>query len=266
MREMADNDILYDKNYQKDVLKIMTAEGYKADAVGVSNHDVYMKPPVFNFELHTALFGDNIGEKIQSYYREPVRFMEKDDDNNFGYHLSDNDFYVFITAHEYKHFTISGTGIRSLLDCYVFLKAKADKLDFRYIEKQLEELGIADFEKKRRTLAMKVFEHGTVSGLDADEREMLKYYLGSGTYGNMENKVKNKLEKQYRKTGKRSKSTYIMRRVFPDLNTMTAACPFVKHNPLLYPVGFVVRIARGSTVKRRMLREEYRILDKYDDK
>jgi len=57
MREMADNDILYDSTKQAEVKKIMLSMGYSAESVGKSHHDVYMKPPVLNFELHTLLFG-----------------------------------------------------------------------------------------------------------------------------------------------------------------------------------------------------------------
>lgn len=264
MREMADNDILFDSSRQADVMKIMTANGYKAEAVGKSNHDVYKKPPVLNFELHTALFGESHDEKFYEYYCEPLRLMVKDEGNGYGYHFSDNDFYVYMTAHEYKHFSGGGTGIRSLLDCYVYVRAK--ELDFDYIGKQLETLGIADFEQKRRELALKVFENGDVSGLSEDEKELLHRYLYSGTYGTMENSIKSRIEKQYKKTGSRSKWTYVRSRVFPDLKTMTVACPFVNNNPLLYPAGFVVRAVRGSTVKRKLLRREYNILKKYDNK
>jgi len=266
MREMADNDILYDKTRQADVVRIMTANGYKAESVGKGNHDVYKKPPVLNFELHTGLFGESHDEKIYEYYREPLRLMIKDEGSKYGYHFNANDFYVYITAHEYKHFSGGGTGIRSLLDCYVYLKTKGDTLDFGYIEKQLETLGIAEFEKKRRALALKVFANGDVSGLNEDERELLHRYLYSGTYGTMENSIRSRIEKQYKKTGSRSKWTYIRSRVFPNLKTMTVACPFVNNNPLLYPAGFVVRLARGSTVKRKQLKREYGYLKKYDDK
>jgi hypothetical protein len=41
-----------------------------------------------------------------------------------GMRLSDEDFYVYLVAHEYKHFVACGTGLRSLLDAFVWLRAK----------------------------------------------------------------------------------------------------------------------------------------------
>ena len=266
MREMADNDILFDGSRQADVVKIMTANGYEAEVVGKSNQDVYKKPPVLNFEMHTGLFGELQDEKIYAYYCEPMRLMQKDDGNNYGYHFSDNDFYVYITAHEYKHFSSGGTGIRSLLDCYVYQKVKGESLDFPYIERQLEALGIADFESKRRELALKVFASGDVSNLNEDERELMEYYLHSGTYGTIENSMKKQIQNQRNTSGKHARSEYIRNRIFPDMKTMSASVHFVKGRKILYPVGVVYRLFRGTFKNNKHIRSELKILKKYDDK
>jgi len=133
MREMADNDVLFDAYKQKQSKEIMLAHGYAAESVGKTHHDVYMKPPVLNFELHTALFGSAHAEPLFKYYADTKSFLRKDEGNNYGYHFSDEDFYVYMTAHEWKHYDGSGTGIRSLLDCYVYCKVKGDLLDWDYI-------------------------------------------------------------------------------------------------------------------------------------
>ena len=263
MREMSDHDILFDSSRAEDVRKIMESLGFTTEHFGPGNHDVYHKEPVSNFEMHSALFGEFFDEKFTKYYRGVGGKLLGDGCEK---HLSPEDFYVYITAHEYKHFSVGGTGIRSLLDCYVYLKVKGKELDIGYIEKQVEALGIADFEKKRRDLALKVFTKGAFSGLNVDERELLKYYLSSGTYGTFENRVKSGIEKQYKKTGKRSKLGYIRSRVFPDLKYMSLACPFVNNNPLLYPVGVAVRCVRSVIKRGRSIYRELHVLKKYDEK
>ncbi|RHV09479.1 hypothetical protein DXB73_13790 [Clostridium sp. OM05-6BH] len=62
-------------------------------------------------------------------------------------------------THMFKHFDGSGTGIRSLLDQYVYLNRLEDSLDFPYIDKQCEILGTADFEKENRDLCKKVLNY-----------------------------------------------------------------------------------------------------------
>ena len=56
-----------------------------------------------------------------------------------------NDAYVYIVAHAYKHFIFSGTGIRKLIDLYVFNEHCKDQLDRKYIHEQCTLLGIQEY-------------------------------------------------------------------------------------------------------------------------
>ena len=66
--------------------------------------------------------------------------------------------------------------MRSLLDVYMCLKHFEGILDFDYISVEIEKLGISDFEKKNRSLAVNLF--GCHELMD-DAREMIKYILNS---------------------------------------------------------------------------------------
>lgn len=256
MREMADNDMLYDADKQKQVMEIMLANGYTAESVGKSHHDVYMKPPVLNFELHTALFSEAHAEPLYRYYADVKRLLRKDEGNSYGYHISDEDFYVFMTAHEWKHYNGSGTGIRSLLDCYVYCKIKGDTLDWQYITAQCKQLEIADFEKERRALAVKVFSSDTLPDLTENELEMLMYYLTAGTYGTFENSIKKKLKDQ-------SKLSFWVHSIFIPRKQMAASVPFTAKSPLLYPVGVVWRCGRVLIKRRDRLKQTIKAVNKY---
>lgn len=56
MREMTDVDILIDNSKMKQARAVMERLGYEPEAVELSNHDVYVKPPIFCFEIHEELF------------------------------------------------------------------------------------------------------------------------------------------------------------------------------------------------------------------
>ena len=60
-----------------------------------------------------------------------------------------------MTCHTYKHYIHAGSGLRSLADTYVFLRAHPD-LDREYLDAELKKLRIADFEEKMRVLSEKV--------------------------------------------------------------------------------------------------------------
>ena len=216
MREMADNDVLYDSTKQGEVKTIMLSRGYSAESVGKSHHDVYMKPPVLNFELHTALFGAT--SDFYAYYENPKRLMKPDEGGKYGFHFSDEDFYVYMLAHEYKHYSIGGTGLRSLLDCYVFLQHKGDTLNWEYIHEQTKQLDIADFEREQRELADKVFSSVTFPELTGREQELLDYYLTSCTYGTTTRAGENMVKKLYSKSKSKTKLEYIWRRIFPSIS------------------------------------------------
>ncbi len=226
MREMSDNDVLFDAGKRKQVKDIMLAHGYSIEGENGGHHDVYMKPPVLNFELHTALFGKGHSEVFNRYYADTKRLMRLDDGSKYGYHLSDEDFYVFMTAHEYKHYSNGGTGIRLLLDCYIYCKNKGDTLDWKYIEEQCKQLEISDYENERRVLANKVFSSESFPELSENEQEMLMFYLTAGTYGTYERRIQKELNKQ-------SKTKFILTNLFPSVGYMRNSIKFVDKCPLL---------------------------------
>ena len=111
MRQMADNDILCDPSRMSDVRSIMESLGFTTDSsYGRSIHDQYYKPPVCNFEIHRALFGSGHDQRMTEYYQDVKSHLILDKGSRYGYHFSDEDFYLYMLAHEYKHFSGSGTG------------------------------------------------------------------------------------------------------------------------------------------------------------
>ena len=236
------------------------SEGYETESVGKGNHDVYQKPPVYNFEMHRSLYGRGNDERWVEYYSDiKSRLLSDQPEGSYGYHMSDEDFYIYITSHAYKHYSGSGTGIRTLLDFYAYLNAKEESLDFDYIQTECRNLGIMDFEKCNRRLCRKVFSSQQIydrvsfeQSLSADEMEMLKYYLSSGVYGTFERMIENRIEKQ-KKTygrGKLSKLTYYWHRVFPGMELYENYPLLVKHK-FLIPVYWFYRIVRLLFSKKR---------------
>ena len=164
---MRDIDILFDATRAEEVKTIMEGLGFQVKSFGTSNDDDYLKPLVSNCEMHRSLFSDKHDRKLNEYYKNVKDRLLKDAGNNYGYHFSPEDFYIFMIAHEYKHYSTGGTGLRSLLDTYVYLRA--NDLDMSYVAAELEKLGITDYEQKNRSLAMKLFSGGVRYSADAPE-------------------------------------------------------------------------------------------------
>lgn len=191
MREMADIDILFDTSYRNVIKDWFTAKGYEyCMAEEKDFHDSCFKEPFYHFEMHTALFrkvNNSTLDKLADYYANVKDKLISDESKLYGYHFTDEDFYIFMLAHAYKH-SRAGTGLRSLLDCYVYYKAYENKLNWDYIEKELDVMGIWEFEQKIKCLAQKIFAYPAPNNtLTAEEERMLEYVIFSGAYGTAEN-------------------------------------------------------------------------------
>ena len=240
MREMSDYDILFDASRAKDVKRIMKSLNFSVHEFGIQNEDVYCKKPIISFEMHRTLFGARHGNIINNYYKNIKQKLIKDTGSNFGFSFIPEDFYIYMIAHEYTHYSLSGTGLRSLLDVYVFLKNR--ELNWLYINTELSKLEISDFEKLNRQLTLKLF---TGKNLKDNEKEMLKYILSSGVYGTMENYVSNDMAKAGR-------LEYFLKRLTLPYSEMIEEYPILQKAPILYPFYWLSRLLiRGLILRRK---------------
>lgn len=260
LREFADNDILIDASRAGDVREFMFKNGYRAKDGDSGHVDEYEKEPCFNFEMHRALYHTN-NPVFYDYYKDVKNRLLKDDGNRFGYHFSDEDFYVFMVSHAYRHYRDNGVGIRSLLDIYVYNKALGETLDYGYIEEQLANIDSLDFEKQMRALARKVFGESKPTFSEAEEKVLL-YYFGSGTYGTDEQKMLNQMEHltgeaDFSASGRRK---YWLKRLF-DLEQYKQDFPRAYKTKILIPFLILYRALRGLTKVGRLKEENQRLKD-----
>lgn len=286
MRYMCDNDILYGltekdpaggyKIYgsseeekeeskgraQQILCEIMKERDYCVEQLH-SNHDVFQKEPIFNFEMHKDLMmKDN---PLYAYYANPWKRAVPDekDGTGYGYHFSDEDEYIYFLVHAYKHYSGGGCGIRTLADEYVFMKKKGERLDRTYLQKELETLKLTAFEKQLRNASMHAFAKEV--SLTEEDRKVIGYMMGSGTYGNLGNSVNNKLTKLKEDAGdnKKAKRRYMFRRIWVSEETMKAYFPFFyKHRFFRIFLPFY-RFGRGMIVHPKRLLNEYKSVKKY---
>jgi hypothetical protein len=269
MRQMADNDIYFDISRRKDIKNYMVQNGYSVALYNVGAHDTYKKLPFYNFEMHVYLYRESTSTEFYKYYKNIKSKLLKDENSDFGYHFSKEDFYLHTITHIYKHYTYGGIGLRFLMDVFVYLQGEEAALDWDYINSELGKLNIIEFEASVRALAKKVFStecgnlrenKGFVNENDVEE---LKYYISSGTYGTKEHEVNNKLKnitgtEEKTKTGK---VKYILRRLFPDKFYYEENYPFLYKTKIFIPFFVVYRmIFRGLFLKRKNAKLELDIL------
>ena len=268
MREMGDNDILYDSAYQEQIHDYMISHGYHAEVYKRFHHDEYLKPPIYNFEFHNSLFIRSKNEVFYNYYSDIMDRLLSVKGKNFEYRFSDEDFYIYNVAHSYQHYISGGTGLRILTDCYVYLRAKSESLDFKYIENESRKIGIYDYEQICRGLSQKLFSvdnqySDKLDCLNKDEKEILNRFISSGAYGKQEFVVENKINELSEK-GKSAfaiKTKYYFKRIFLSMNTIRDEYPFFYKYKFLIPCLLIYRIIRILTFDRKRLKSELASVD-----
>ncbi len=148
MRQMSDNDILYDSAARAQVREIMETLGFSCESYGKHKDDCYTKLPVSNFEMHNALFSDVHPDNLQVYYQDVTAMLLPVSGTEYGRCFRDEDFYIYALAHIYKHFVHGGIGVRSLLDIEIILRKIGNHFDPAYMERELDKLELTEFNQK----------------------------------------------------------------------------------------------------------------------
>ena len=134
----------------------------------------------------------------------------RDEDKQYGYHMTDEDFYIHLISHMYKHYSHAGVGLRALLDVYIYNREKGSSLDRAYLETELKKLSLDGFERDMRPLAEKVF---TLQPLSDEEQGELAYFIDSNCFGLSDTYFAHRLRND---DSRKAKAGYLFRRIFPD--------------------------------------------------
>lgn len=242
MRQMSDNDILIDPAFRMAVAEFMLDRGYEADHIGMYIHDEFLKKPVYNFEIHVELLSKQDGFWAE-YYRQVKDRLIKDEQNSFGYHFTDEDFYLFMTVHAAKHYGGKGNGIRSLMDAFVYSQQKGSALDRQYIDLELATLSLTEYEQAIVQLADKLFGPG--QPLSKEEEALFLYHVSCGTYGNWSTRIDNALKSI---AGEKERITfwvkvkYSLRRLFPPVEFYQRYAPLAYRYKVLIPFVAIYRM------------------------
>lgn len=262
MREMSDNDILFDEKYAVQVHDWFVGHGYTVRTYQHGNHDVYCKNEIC-FEMHKRLFGTQDGDAFWKYYYDVKDRLLPAQDSKWRFCFRDEDLYVYMMAHAYKHGCGEGVDLRMLLDLYLFVRAQKDELDWEYIERQLTALKLADFGCRMKRLTECIFLPGfSPESMDDESRDFLEEIIVSGTGGIVENRVENRLQAlKWEQAADGVKAAYVLKRLFPSVRFMREFYPFCRF-PLLLPVAYVYRLARQSILNTTNLIAEFKTLIK----
>lgn len=234
-RSMSDIDILIDTQNISAVRAVMLSIGYEACDLDHGIHDVYTKMPSVSVEIHRELFGDD-GKEFAPIFSD---IWDHCTSENGFCRLNNEYFFAFLLAHGMKHYQLGGTGVRTFLDLYVFRKAHPDT-DTEKICRMFSECGC---EKLCRDF-MALSDMWFCDKADEKLMEMAEYILRGGTYGTFENQVEYELQSK-------SKTQYILSKIFPSLSHMKQQYPVLKKIPVLMPLVWLYRLFTKPFINRK---------------
>ena len=227
MRTSCDVDFFYDTSEKKKVYQALIDLGFKKGEEN-QNHCEWVNG-VVAIESHHSLVSE--GSDFDEYYKDVWSRLVCVDKSE--YNFTKEDLFIYAIIHSAKHFASAGFGVRTVLDFYFFNRQK--DLNREYLSKELEKLGLKEYEKILRLLADYWFGDG-----DANDDILLvgDYILKSGVYGNTDNFA---IFKGGESDLKSSKKKFWIRTIFPSYKTMKGKYKILKKLPFLLPLVWIYR-------------------------
>lgn len=287
MRTMADNDFLYafvedapaglrpagatprERAARRDaamraVERVMRGRGYEVKGVGSGVHDIYTKPPSFNFEPHRMLVAPDSPHAV--FFDNPWARAERVEAGSLRFAMDATDEYLYLIAHAHKHARQAGTGLRIVPDVRVFWDARGSAVDADRLASALDELGLTAFERRLRTLADTLLAQPAPpqpmgeravqervprrSQLRRQDENLLVYLVTSGAYGTHERMVDNALVRAAGRTpagageALRIRARYLAARLL-DRAAVESRFPRASRHAVLLPALQVARWVGG---------------------
>lgn len=264
-RQMGDVDVLVDPRRLHEARQVMEKAGFTTTRFGIGCHDNYYKRPLSFFELHKALFirGEGV-DALETRYADVWTELAPREGTRSEFAMSDEQFYVYMVAHAYKHFTHGGTGLRTLMDVDVFLQEK--RIDWRHVRAELRDLGLAEFEREMRHAARGAFGHGEATAQDitqSEGRELIVRIARSGAYGNAGSETANAIEAHG--GGMRGRLAFVAGKLLPSCDVVRERYPFFWNHKWLLPVFPAWHVAHCMTKRRERVASQLGVLLSFRD-
>ena len=158
----------------------------------------------------------------------------------YALELTEEGFYLNMVCHLAYHFAKGGTGIRSVLDLWVYRHRHTPQPDLEFVNRELERAGLRDFAETAAALSEAWFGDGALTPVLV---EMGDYILTSGAYGLEPRAVLNAACFSPGCTGRSA----LMRRVFYPRKELENRFPWARGRPWLLPAAWFLRAFRAVT-------------------
>ena len=234
MRYASDCDVLIDVDQLKEVRALVDELGL-ATKRHDEHHDIVYYPETKTiFELHKTIF---VGP-LEQYFGVGFERAHLKEGTKAFYELSSEDFYASILGHSAYHFAEdAGVGIRHLTDVYLYKKAY--KLDYQYLDAELEKCGLLKFKNMFEKVADYFFD-----GAEADEgtKRLGEHILESSLLSDEGKKAASEIAANMNgDNDQKARRKTFWRKIFPPKEHMQFSYPILKRVVFLLPFFYPIR-------------------------
>lgn len=265
LRSMGDIDIIIYTEDREKTDAVMQAEGYSRM---IDNHAVwtYDKEHI-EFEIHDHMFYEYLANDIdyRSYFDQVWEHVHLLNGTENIYIPDRNFHFLFLITHLAKHITNKGMGFRAFLDLVFMTQNKGERMDWQWIQSELQKLKLLQFTKTCFAFCQRWFDvNMPIETTGLDERfykEVSAKMFSDGIFG-LENEEN--IAAHSAKEIKRSKDPYwisalklTFHRLFPPYRDMQLVpwYQFVDGRPWLLPAAWVYRWFYTAAHKFRQSRD-----------
>ena len=236
MRTMSDLDYLVrmeDYPAVKAAVKSLGGRHIHTDG----GHYTVELPPNILVEFHPNLIyvASPVGGGINPGWQYARR-----DSGPYALELTEEGFYLNMLCHLAYHFVSGGTGVRSVLDVWVYRRRHSPQPDRDFVDAELERTGLAAFAGNIEALSEAWFGGAPVG----EELEPLEeYILTSGVYGTVRRAVLNAACFSREGAGWAA----LWNKAFYPRAELENRFPWTKNRPWLLPAAWCVRGVKALT-------------------
>lgn len=237
-RQMADLDILIRREQAEQVRGCLQDLGYDCFRFDVTNEDTYGKKPFMHLEMHRMLMSEASSEiLLKEYYRDAWSRALPEHGKPHRYYFSWDDYYIYMLAHFYKHFNNRGSGIRNVMDLWVFRQIHGADLDLDYLDRELRKMNLTEFRRNMEELADRWFGPSFSPLTSQEELEMV--IITSGSYGLRSTGREKRLHRMREEYGRNGGTLrYLMQVIFPSYERIIVKYPrfygYRRYLPILW--------------------------------
>lgn len=247
MRSFGDIDFLIRLEDREKVHKLMLEEGFtvKDDWEPVYS---YVKGMEY-YEIHSQLMEVDVSDQAdyKNYFKSVWEHAYQVKGHTWElcpeFHL------IYLLTHIAKHISGSGAGIRMYMDIAVFFEHFEDKLDWAYVEKELQHLKLDKFANVVFTVVEQYFEVKSPYPLKPVSPEIMEdfmdYTMQGGVYGKANrDRGAVSLKKENRNEESVSKASTLFHALFPSASTIESRYTYLQGRHWLLPIAWIHRLLK----------------------